>query len=105
MEECGDALGRWLRLLRRQLVTGIFHPRSRVPAWGRPGDAARAFPEELVGKIRSDASSGLGDGVFGALLIAIGVRPGLGSPWSWLGVPYLAGDNLWLWVLGLPSPS
>lgn len=27
MEECGAALGRWLRLLRRQLVTGIFHPR------------------------------------------------------------------------------
>lgn len=55
MEECGDALGRWLRLLRRQLVTGIFHHRGWVPAWGRPGDAARAFPEELMGKIRSDA--------------------------------------------------
>lgn len=40
MVECGDALGHQLRLLRSQLVTGIFHPRSQVPAWGCPADGA-----------------------------------------------------------------
>lgn len=38
-----------------QAATGMFHPGSWVPAWGCPGDAARAVLEELLGKIRSDA--------------------------------------------------
>lgn len=59
------------------VVAGIFHPRSQVPAWGHPGDAARAFREELTGKIHPDGASRLGEWSF---LAAVGVRPVLGSP-------------------------
>lgn len=67
-------------------------PRGRVPggvpAWGQPGNAARAFLEELVGKIRSDVSlwargmeslgpfwwlSSLGEGT-ARLAVAVGPR-------------------------------
>lgn len=83
-------------------MSGIFHPGSRVPARGRPGDATGAFPEELVGENPLWVG---GVGVFGALFIAVGVRAGLGSPHSCLGGPCLDGDNPWPRALGLRSPS
>lgn len=93
MEECGAALGHWLRLLRRQLVTGIFHRLvAMCPAGSLPGDSP-VTPQEPSwrswwGKIRSDVSlwargmeslgpfwwlSSLGEGT-ARLAVAVGPR-------------------------------
>lgn len=72
-------------------------PRGRVPggvpAWGQPGNAARAFLEELVGKIRSDVS------LWAQGMESLGPFGGC-HPWV-KGQPAL----LWPWVLAVPSTT